>query len=181
MAAIGFFHDRSGRLVTLVLFALFFSWVGDIFLQAGNMFIPGLASFLVAHIFYIIYFIKVNAKQRGLLTRKPLIVLPVLIYIIVLLRALFPYLFELKIAVIVYSITIAMMLMMAINTSGGIQKKVSTFLITGALLFVISDSLLAVNLFIVQHIAFDLVVMSTYAAAQFFLVKGAIISNSQAS
>ena len=38
-----------------ILLGLFFSWVGDILLQNPRFFVPGLLSFLTAHIFYIIY------------------------------------------------------------------------------------------------------------------------------
>ena len=66
------------------------------------------------------------------------------------------------------------MLLMAINTRQQINNKASTFLIIGALLFVLSDSLLAINLFVENHWVMSLSVMATYAAAQYLIVKGAL-------
>ncbi|HQW93549.1 MAG TPA: lysoplasmalogenase family protein, partial [Ferruginibacter sp.] len=46
----------------LLMTVLFFSWMGDVFLLFENkqplFFIFGLASFLITHIFYIIYFLR---------------------------------------------------------------------------------------------------------------------------
>lgn len=45
------------RFDALLIGALLFSLAGDVFLMLpGNYFIPGLASFLVAHVFYIALF-----------------------------------------------------------------------------------------------------------------------------
>ena len=41
---------------TLLLAALAFSLIGDVFLMVGGFFIPGLVSFLIAHLFYIAVF-----------------------------------------------------------------------------------------------------------------------------
>lgn len=162
---------KNGTQFYLILAALFLSWCGDVLLQA-NFFIPGLVSFLLAHVCYIIYF-KKTGNRKGLLQMRPLIAIPVLLYVILLLLYLFPHLQELKIPVVVYSITIGVMLLMAINTRQQINNRPSHFFIIGALLFVISDSLLAINLFVEQHLELSLSVMATYAAAQFLIVNGA--------
>ena len=47
---------KSGTQFYLILAALFLSWCGDVLLQA-NLFIPGLVSFLLAHVCYIFYLI----------------------------------------------------------------------------------------------------------------------------
>jgi len=167
---------KTGALFYLILSALFLSWCGDILLQA-NLFIPGLVSFLLAHVCYIIYFKKAGTNKKGLLQTKPLFMVPVLLYIIFLLVMLFPFLGKLKIPVIVYSITIGVMLLMAINTRQQVNYNASNFFITGALLFVISDSLLAINLFAMQHLVLSLGVMATYATAQFLIIKGALSIN----
>ena len=166
---------KSGILFYLILAALFLSWCGDVLLQA-NLFIPGLVSFLLAHVCYIIYFKKAGNNKKGLIQTKPLLVIPVLLYVALLLALLFPYLQELKIPVLVYSITIGVMLLIAINTRQQINNRASNFFIIGALLFVISDSVLAINLFVMQHLAFSLGVMVTYATAQYLIVKGALVN-----
>jgi uncharacterized membrane protein YhhN len=158
----------------LFLTALFLSWCGDVLLQAKNLFVPGLVSFLLAHVAYILYFRKVKGAEKGMLQRQPLIVLPVLLYIGFFLWIVFPHLGQLKIPVILYSLTIGTMLLMAINTRHKVDPSVSTYFIAGALLFVLSDSLLAINLFAVKDWLFGPFVMVTYSAAQYLLVKGAL-------
>ena len=68
------------------------------------------------------------------------------------------------------------MLLIAMNTWQQINNRASNFFITGALLFVLSDSLLAVNLFVMQQWVLSLGVMATYATAQYLIVKGALIN-----
>lgn len=165
---------RSGTLFYFILSALFLSWAGDVLLQMKGMFIPGLISFLLAHVFYIIYFSKTEKGKRGLLQLQPLIGIPVMGYILIFLWLLYPFLNELKIPVTVYGITIGTMLLMAINTRRKVIDNAATLFINGALLFVISDSLLAVNLFARNHFALSLCVMLTYTSAQYLIVKGAL-------
>jgi uncharacterized membrane protein YhhN len=56
--------NAKGRI--LLLSALFFSWLGDVFLLLENrnalFFIFGLACFLTTHIFYIIYFLRIRSE-----------------------------------------------------------------------------------------------------------------------
>jgi uncharacterized membrane protein YhhN len=153
--------NRNGTLFYLILFALLLSWAGDVLLQMNGMFIPGLISFLLAHVCYIIYFSKTGKHTKGLIQLKPLIALPVLLYILLLLYLLFPYLDTLKIP---------------LNTKYKSKNIVSLFFITGALLFVISDSLLAINLFAYKHLMLSLLVMITYSSAQYLIVSGAILN-----
>lgn len=174
---IGFYiscTQRTTKNFFLIIAALLFSWGGDVLLQMEGLFIPGLVSFLLAHIFYIIYFTKTGKAKKGLVQQKPVIALAVLLYIILFLWLLFPYLNSLKIPVTVYGITIGSMLLLALNTKHQLNNKTATLFITGAILFVLSDSVLAVNLFAYKHLLLSLVVMATYSAAQFLIVKGAI-------
>ncbi|HEY0732328.1 MAG TPA: lysoplasmalogenase [Chitinophagaceae bacterium] len=166
------------RLFYLFMGGLFFSWTGDILLQAKNLFIPGLIAFLLAHLFYIFYFIYAIPGRIHSLKKQGLTVLIVLLYIIALLTLLYPYLGALRLPVIIYSLAIGIMLLMAIHIRGKLNPATAAYFITGAVLFVLSDSILAINLFILKQEMVGLAVMATYAAAQYFLVKGALSSNS---
>ncbi|MFN0082279.1 MAG: lysoplasmalogenase [Ferruginibacter sp.] len=162
------------KLYQLIVSALFFSWVGDVLLQMKGMFIPGLISFLLAHIFYIVYFIKIQQQKKGILQLQPLIGIPVLVYILIFLFLIYPFLDALKIPVTVYGITIGTMLLMAINTKRKLNDDASALFFNGALQFVISDSLLAVNLFAYNSVVLSLCVMLTYASAQWLIVRGSM-------
>jgi uncharacterized membrane protein YhhN len=175
---IGFYtasDKRSGLFFNLILVALILSWAGDVLLQVKGMFIPGLISFLLAHVFYIIYFSKTGNGKQGLLQQQWMIGIPVLVYILIFLWQLNPFLGTLKIPVTIYGITICSMLLTAINTKRKISNKAAVLFFAGAILFVISDSLLAVNLFAMHHVVLSLFVMLTYAAAQYLIVTGVLV------
>jgi uncharacterized membrane protein YhhN len=167
---------KNGQLFYFILLALFLSWGGDVLLQIKGMFIPGLVSFLLAHVCYILYFIKTNPGKKGLLQFQPLIGLPVLVYILLFLYLLYPFLDALKIPVTVYGITIGTMLLMAINTKRKLTGNVSALFFNGALQFVISDSILAVNLFAYPDTVLSICVMLTYCSAQYLIVRGALLN-----
>lgn len=141
---------------------LVLSFFGDLFLLFKWGFLPGLGSFLVAHLFYIISFKK--KLQKPISEFWPIILS---IYASILFVFLFPYLKEMKIPVTIYAIVIATMMYNAIKTH-------NRNLIIGALLFLISDTLLSINLFLKPLLILNLMVMITYIAAQWFLVKGMI-------
>jgi uncharacterized membrane protein YhhN len=181
---IGFYSavvKRSGVFFFFILAALFLSWGGDVLLQMQGMFIPGLISFLLAHVCYIIYFTKTGKGKQGFVQLKPVVVLPVLLYILLFLWSLFPYLNALKIPVTVYGITIGTMLLLALNTKHKLDSRTTLLFIAGAFLFVLSDSILAVNLFAYKHLVLSLLVMITYATAQYLIVKGAILNQEHPS
>lgn len=171
-----FTKRKEIKLYKLILIALFLSWMGDVLLQMKGMFIPGLISFLLAHIFYIFYFIKIEPNIKGLLQLQPLFGMPVLVYVVIFLFLLYPFLDALKIPVTVYGITIGTMLLMAINTKRKLNENASALFFNGALQFAISDSLLAVNLFAYNSVVLSLCVMLTYSSAQWLIVKGSMIA-----
>ena len=144
----------------LFLTGLVLSFFGDLFLLFQWGFLPGLGSFLLAHVFYIISFRK---KTQNSIWRFWPIILG--LFATTLLVFLFPYLKEMKIPVIIYAVVIATMMYNALKTH---NKN----LIIGALLFLISDTLLSINLFLQPLMILNLLVMITYIAAQWFLVKG---------
>jgi uncharacterized membrane protein YhhN len=166
-----------GRLSSLVLAALFFSWLGDVLLMLEGrnsmFFILGLLGFLTAHALYIAYFSRIPASEGGSFVRKrPVMLLAVLAYVVELLYVLWPSLNGMKIPVLVYGIVIGTMLCFALWQYGKIHPQAAGLLIIGALLFVASDSLLAINKFKSPIPFGGIWVMSTYVLAQFCIVKG---------
>ena len=156
--------SEKAQLDKLFLAGLILSFFGDLFLLFKWGFLPGLGSFLLAHVFYIISFKK--KLQKSIWKFWPIILG---LYATILLVFLFPYLKEMKNPVIIYAIVIATMMYNAIKTH---NKN----LIIGALLFLVSDTLLSINLFMQPLIILNLLVMITYILAQWFLVKGILLS-----
>ena len=152
------------RLNRTFVTGLFLSFLGDFFLLFDWGFLPGLGSFLTAHMFYIFTFKKL--KQLKI---SELWFFGVSIYVATLLVYLFPALNEMKMPVVLYAIVIGVMFLNALKTK-------NRLLILGAFLFVISDTLLAVNLFVNSDKILSVLVMITYVFAQLFLVFG-MLSN----
>lgn len=143
----------------LFLVGLIFSFLGDVFLLFNWGFLPGLGSFLTAHVLYVFCFKRMTKKQYYIL------LLPLILFLISLIGFLYPYLGEMKTPVIFYAIVISVMFYFAGTTK-------NKWLIIGALLFVISDSILSINIFYESSMIREMLVMITYIAAQYFLVTG---------
>lgn len=157
-----------------LLGALIFSLLGDILLifqgKNGWFFITGLIAFLTAHIFYIIFFAKKITQNNGIKV-KWMWVLLVALYSITFLTLLMPSLGNMKIPVVLYTVVISLMLLTVLHAcnSSSISGK---WCIAGAILFVISDSILAINKFYSPFPYAGFLIMLTYGMAQFSLVYG---------
>ena len=172
----------------LIYAALFFSWLGDIFLmfpRNGNdssaklLFIFGLISFLIAHINYSIYFInEIKDKTKvTLLVGKPYLILPFCVFGIVLLSILYPSLGVMKLPVTCYTIIIMLMAMTAFNRKNLVNSTSFLLVFIGALIFVVSDSCIAINVFYKPFEFARIAIMSTYTIAQFLIIYGVIKAN----
>ena len=122
---------------------LFFSWAGDVVLEFsnnnGNMFILGLACFLLAHIMYFTLFF-ITPGKNSILSNRIWLLIPVIIYGLVLVFYLYADLAEMRLPVIIYAAVILTMLAGAINRIEKVKKKSYYLVLSGAVLFVISDS-----------------------------------------
>jgi uncharacterized membrane protein YhhN len=160
----------------LLLTGLFFSWLGDVFLlfetKNALFFIFGLASFLTTHIFYIVYFLRIRSDKTSLPKKQPVLIALVLAYGITLVWQLYPHLGNLKLPVMIYATVICSMLLCSLHVFLKVNKKAASFYLMGAVAFVISDSLLAINKFYQPFAYAGIFIMFTYCAAQFFIVTG---------
>ncbi len=167
--------SNSNELKKWILLALFFSWAGDILLLFDSIaeiwFLAGLASFLIAHIFYIVFFNRVRINEKVKINYRLLGL--VAMYYAGLSALLYSYLGDKRIPVLVYGIVISIMLMLAMHMLFIRNRKAGGPMITGALLFVISDSVLAINKFYSPFEYAGLLIMLTYGFAQLFISIGA--------
>ena len=158
-----------------VLAALFFSWLGDMLLmfQPKNeiFFLLGLSAFLIAHIFYIAFFHHIRIKEN--VKSSWLLLLLVVVYYALLISILSPHLGKMKLPVRIYGIVISFMFMLAMHMLFIKNKSAGRWMMTGALLFVISDSILAGNKFYQSFEFAGIIIMLTYALAQLFITEGA--------
>jgi len=152
-----------------VMAALVFSWGGDVFLMLDGMFTPGLVSFLVAHIFYITAYQKTGAASGEL---RPLDVIKFLLFGAVVMWVLYPRLGDMLIPVLAYMLVLLSMGVWAHKRRGATTAISFTLVSAGAMLFVISDGLIAINKFAFAIPAERMLVMSTYITAQYLIIQG---------
>ncbi len=166
------------------LAALLFSTIGDVLLMfeeaaepQAAFFMAGLTSFLCAHLFYIGAFreLRVGGVVRvSLLWFAPILYLGVMWYV------LLPHLpAGMLLPVILYSLVITVMLFSVLLLSPKYIGRAYYFLLLGALLFIISDSLLASAHFGVVRwpVVYERIfVLGTYFGAQYFLVRGLVVA-----
>ena len=164
------FAAQPRNLRVLVLCAWAASIAGDAFLAWSGFFIQGLASFLTAHILYCILFVKSGPRALNVAAAVPLalfgasmatwliksggvaggLVAPVMLYLAVIL-------------------TMAMIAAARYKAEPTLENRTVLF---GALFFVISDSLLAVNKFIHPLPYSGVLVLGTYYSAQECILLG---------
>jgi uncharacterized membrane protein YhhN len=148
-----------------IIAGLCLSLVGDLFLMLpSDRFIQGLVSFLLAHICYIAAFLyESNRALSGL------DLIPFLIYGALMLRILWPHLGKLKVPVIVYMLAILLMGWAAATRYILTGQPGNLFAFVGAILFIISDSALAVDKFRGHFRSAQLLILSTYFTAQWLI------------
>ena len=157
--------------------ALFFSFWGDVLLLFKEQyFVFGLASFLLAHILYI----KISASflKKIKLQKVVLVSLPFVVFLIGLLYLIKNNLGDMLIPVVVYGITISSF--GAVTLLNYVQEKSTSnlWLFLGAIIFIISDSLIAINKFYEPKEIYGLTIMATYIVAQYLICKAVISKNS---
>jgi len=148
-----------------IIAGLLFSLAGDIFLMLPrDRFIPGLVSFFVAHLFYIAAFIFESGQDLPNLSAMPFV-----IYGILMLRLLWPHLGKMRLPVLAYVLIILMMGWTATGRWIWTMKAGSLFTFLGAILFIISDSMLAVDRFKGRFKGAQAYILTTYFAAQWLI------------
>jgi uncharacterized membrane protein YhhN len=157
----------------LIIFALLFSWFGDIFLMFQSdteiMFLFGLVSFLFAHIMYLWAFQLLSDSKR----RNPIqfaISASLVIYAILLALLLWPGLGNMEIPVVIYAAVISCMGISAVFRNGPGYNLV----LLGALSFIASDSILAYNKFFMAIEHGGVYIMATYLLGQLLIVMGSL-------
>lgn len=149
----------------MILAGLLLSLAGDIFLMLErDDFVKGLVSFFVAHLFYIAAFTfasgHVVSDLSGLLF---------LGYGGQMLRVLWPHLGKLRLPVMAYVMVILAMGWTATSWWRGTQDWRSFLAMLGALIFIASDSLLALDKFKGRFRSAQFLILTTYFIAQWLI------------
>jgi len=154
----------------LYLIALFFSFIGDVLLlDKINLFIFGIAAFLITQVIYIFIFSKGLAKASW--QKKITSLVPFLLFYSVLISVLAPNLNELLIPVMVYGIAISVFGTVALLNYLYDKNKNTLLLLQGAILFIVSDSMIALNKFHEEQSFYPVTIMLTYILAQYLIAS----------
>jgi uncharacterized membrane protein YhhN len=162
-----------------LLLALFSSWLGDVFLMASAdiFFLLGLGAFLITHIFYILIF-----KRDFQLTDKVNFSLAfgmLALYGLGLLKNLLPNLpSDMHIPIAIYAFTILTMVITAVGRKGNVSRESHNLVLIGAVSFMISDSLIAMNKFVSEIPNANIWIMLLYMVGQLLIVKGYLAKSS---
>lgn len=174
---------KNKKDILFLLLGLFFSWLGDLFLMVRHEFEPakakmffifGLAAFLIAHLNYIICFLKDVKSKIGFIEAKPSLILPFIAFIVGLLYFLGDSIQAMKVPVYLYCIIITLMSIMALNRKGIVSTNSFNLIFIGSLLFIFSDMCIAISVFKAPFYLSRVVIMSTYILAQYLIAKGYI-------
>lgn len=164
------------RLHTGIFVGLLFSMAGDILLiWPQRLFLAGLCAFLCAHIAYITAF-----SQGVALPLKPVVRLPFIVFAMAMWAVLHQNLGTiLKFAVAVYAIVLVSMASQSWIWHGHHKKQFSLLAVIGSILFVASDTLIAVDRFHTPLPYASAWILLTYFPAQWLIT--ASISESRAA
>lgn len=183
MVVLGFYYyqgaAKNNTSANSVMAAILFSFLGDVSLmfQGENeiYFMGGLGSFMLAHVCYIIAYyqhkhVKEDAGLNGI--QKFRFALPIVLAGTGLIAILFAHLGALKIPVTIYAIVLIVMVLQALFRYGYTNAVSFWYVLVGALLFMISDAMIAINKFLFQFELSGLAIMLTYMLAQYFIIRG---------
>jgi uncharacterized membrane protein YhhN len=165
----------SNRLHKFMFAGLFFSWIGDVLLEIPGggevMFMAGLGGFLLSLLMYAFVFFTTPGKNEVFHSRFYLLI-PVLLFGLGMGFYLYDHLGEMRLPVIVYETVMITMLAGAVSRIGKVNRTSYIMVLTGAILFIISDTVLAVNKFVQPVGLSTLITMGTYIAAQWLISVG---------
>lgn len=169
----------GGNFSKLIFTGLLLSLMGDVALifagKGGTFFLIGLGAFLLAHISYAIAFFR-DYKYNPEASKKlgHVMVAVMAVFTIGFYFWLQPYLKEMKIPVMAYMVIISIMVISAAYRYGRVNVVSFQLIFAGAIFFIISDSLLAINMFVQPFLYSGIFIMATYMFAQYLITMGAL-------
>ena len=168
---IGFYISSAKKQSNAFLLAMIFALFGDIFLMFNgeDFFLIGLSCFLVMQVLYTITFLKDRVNDILLMIYRSL---PILFISIAVIAYLWNGLGEMRIPVAIYTAAISMMVISALIRRSNVTWYLPV--VTGVLLFMVSDALIALSKFGPTFTGIEYGVMATYMLAQYLIVRGMI-------
>ncbi len=155
----------AARYQLAVAIGLALSLVGDVFLMLpGDRFVPGLCSFLLAHLAYLVAF-----TADVPLAAAPILFAPFAVFGLAILALLWRGLGRLQVPVALYVLVIVSMAGQAAGRAWLLRNPAATLAASGAALFVASDTLLSVNRFRRPFPCSQTLILGSYFLAQWLI------------
>ena len=149
----------------IIIIGLIFSLLGDVLLMApADLFIFGLAAFLVAQLLYTAAFISVGGFYRSIAAAIPFVLFGLIMGFILALD-----LDDMLIPTFIYMVVILVMAWQAWGQWQQTKETRARLAFIGAVLFVLSDTALAINRFTTPVVLAPLFVLGTYYPAQYLI------------
>lgn len=160
---------NSSGIEFLIVSGLFFGMLGDIFLEFKDKFIFGMLSFLIGHIFYSIGF----ALKFGI--PSLLVFFAVYSFLIILyFGILFKNTGNLKIPILIYVLAIGTMFSFSFSPVFKEVYYLRFLLPLAGGLFVISDFLIAIRMFVKDFKYSEIIILGTYFTSQLIIALSTI-------
>jgi uncharacterized membrane protein YhhN len=178
-ALLGVYYFMSTHKNKWYILALVGSFLGDLFLlfSGSRYFMLGLSAFLVAHIGYILMVSKMLKKWH--INDLLLSFIIFFGFLLGLLFVLKGHLGAMQIPVVIYGLALTTFGALALMNYLQQKSTAAKLLLVGASVFVVSDSLLAVNKFYKPLAAFAVLIMLTYIVAQYLIFKAVILTETK--
>jgi uncharacterized membrane protein YhhN len=162
-ATLAITDPRSDAAVWWMVAGLVCSLAGDVFLMLDDLFVPGLASFLVGHLCYIVALGQLGIEVPALLVGVVVVVIGIAFVGRAIVRGARGHDPRLVVPVAAYIGAISVMVVTAIGTT-------IPFAIVGALLFYLSDACIGWSRFVRDFSASRMAIITTYHLGQIGLV-----------
>jgi len=154
---------RLGDLLVFAVLGILFSWAGDALLESpGDIgFLLGLGGFMLAHLAYLVLFLRPLRERR-----IPWYAAAYALWWVVLVLFLAPHIGPLLVPVAAYGLVLAASSAAALGTN--------RFSAIGALVFLLSDTILAFKLFLPgwDFYPVDVIIMTLYIGGQGLIAYG---------
>jgi uncharacterized membrane protein YhhN len=151
--------------------ALLLSALGDVFLDltGEQWFVYGLGSFLIAHLFYIVLFVRQWRRRLAARAARSIVAALFVVFAAAMFAGLWPRLGEMRLPVAAYMGALTCM-----SVAAALAGFRTWWVVIGAALFMLSDSLIAVGKFMSPVALSGYLIWATYYAAQVLIALGFI-------
>jgi alkylglycerol monooxygenase len=166
----------SRAIIAPLLAALFCAFLGDVLLMFESLFLPGVAAFLAMQAVYS-YLMLFRLKPVLAFPSSFAVLVPVLGVSLAQYQLMSSRLGPYRYPMVVYLCFLTMTLASAALLAAARKIARGTiYLLSGAILFYVSDNLIALDRFLQPIPAAGFWIMATYASAQWLMVRGFLLA-----